>query len=245
MAKEKKKTEVKEPTADGFRIHATRKQDVKSIISLLSPLQFLRFATVGDTLSLIHIESRDISKNPYLFSLTHLKPNEIEIYYSISPGMSPSKRRIIILKYFVNLISLLEESYEVDHVQLLQIIEASLTDLTSYVSSSYDELYAMYDSLKTKFEQARKKLASLESSNERLSLENMELKGKNDALFLRVKELEAYSDEVLMLKIQKWIDEHENEINVGEFSKVFKVNEQRVEEVLNKMIQSGVLKARE
>ena len=244
MANEKK-AEIKDPTVDGFSIYARQKLGLDEMVSLLSPLQFLRFAMTGDTLSLIHVESRDISKNPYLFSLASLKPESIEITYTISPGTSPSKRRISILRYFVNLVSLLDEAYEIDHVQLLQIIESSLKDLSEYVSSSYDELYAMYDSLKTEHIQARKKLASLESSNEHLGIENMELKGKSDSLTIRLKELERYSDEVLMLKIQQWLDEHENEINLDQFSKLHGVGEQRVEEVLNRMVQSGLLKARE
>ena len=62
---------------------------------------------------------------------------------------------------------------------------------------------------------------------------------------LKVRELEAYSDEVLMLKIQEWLSDHNNEVNVGEFARIHKVGEQRVEAVLNKMVQGGLLKARE
>jgi len=244
MAK-KKNEPVKDPTVDGFTVTATRLKGPAELTSLLSPLQFLQVASAADTLSLIHVESRDISKNPYLFSLVNLTPNSIEIRYTISPGTSPSKRRVTILRYFINLISILEDAYELDHVELLQIIESSLKDLTEYVSSSYDDLYAMYDSLKTSQAHARKKIASLETSKERLSIENMELKGRNDSLVLRLRELETYTDEVLMLKIQQGLDEHDNEINIGRFAKLHKVAEQRVEEVLNKMVQGGLLKARE
>ncbi|MDO8340278.1 MAG: hypothetical protein Q7T16_06495 [Candidatus Burarchaeum sp.] len=240
-----KKDEIKEPTVDGFSVSGRRKKDVSDIVSLLSPLRFLQMTPMGDTLELIHVESRDISKNPYLFSLVHLKPDGIEILYTISPGMSPSKRRVSILRYFINLVSLLENTYETDHVVLLQIIESSLKDLTEYVSATYDDLYAAYDSLKTEHEQMRKKLAGLQSSNDVMGIENMELKSTNDSLVLKVRELEAFSDEVLMLKIQEWLTDHNNEINVGEFARVHKVGEQRVEAVLNKMIQNGMLKARE
>lgn len=244
MADEKKE-EIKEPTVDGFSISARRKRDISEIVALLSPLKFLQMTPLGDTLELIHIESRDISKNPYLFSLVHLRPDAIEINYTISPGTSPSKRRVSILRYFINLISLLEDAYDVNHVVLLQIIESSLKDLTEYVSATYDDLYASYDSLKTEHAQMRKKLANLQSSTDALGIENMELKSTNDSLVLKVRGLEAYSDEVLMLKIQEWLADHNNEINVGEFARLHKVGEQRVEAVLNKMVQGGLLKARE
>jgi len=239
------KQETKEPTVDGFKIGAKRRAQLSAISSSLTPLQFLELVPDGDALVLLHVESRDIAKNPYLFSMVYLKPDNIEILYTISPGMSPSKRRVAILRYFINMVSLLEDAYEVDYVQLLQVIEASLKDLVEYVSSSYDDLYAMYDSLKNEHTLMKKKLSSLQASNDRLGIENLELKNRNDSLVIRVRELEAYSDEVIMLKIQEWLEEHDNEINVGEFSKVHKVPEQRVEEVLNKMVQSGLLKARE
>ena len=242
---ENKKEEIKDPTVDGFSISARRKKDIAEIVSLLSPLRFLQMTPMGDTLELIHIENRDISQNPYLFSLVHLRPESIEINYTISPGMSPSKRRVSILRYFINLVSLLENAYDIDHVVLLQIIESSLKDLTEYVSATYDDLYASYDSLKTEHELMRKKLAGLQSSNDLVGIENMELKSTNDSLVLKVRELEAYSDEVLMLKIQEWLSDHNNEVNVGEFARIHKVGEQRVEAVLNKMVQGGLLKARE
>jgi len=239
------KQEAREPTVDGFSIGAKRKASLTEIASLLSPLQFLEIVPDGDALVLMHIESRDISKNPYLFSLVYLRPEEIEILYTISPGMSPSKRRVSILRYFINMVSLLDELYDIEYVQLLQIIESSLKDLTEYVSSSYDDIYAMYDSLKNEHSVLKKKVSTLQASSDRLGMENMELKSRNDALVIRVRELETYSDEVMMLKIQEWLAEHDSEINIGEFSKVHKVPEQRVEEVLNRMVQSGLLKARE
>jgi hypothetical protein len=237
--------EVKEPTADGFKIGARRMAPMTSIADSLAPLNFLEIVPDADTLALIHVESRDIAKNPYLFTLVYLRPNEIELLYTVSPGMSPSKRRVVVLRYFINLVSLLEGSYDMDYQQLLQIIEASLKDLVEYVSSSYDDLYAMYDSLKNEHTLLKKKLAGLQASNDRIGIENMELKSRNDALVLRVRELEALSDEVMMLKIQEWLADHDNEINIGEFSKVHKVPEQRVEEVLNRMVQTGLLRARE
>jgi len=239
------KQETKEPTVDGFKIGAERKAQLSEISSSLAPLQFLEPVPDGDALVLLHVESRDIAKNPYLFSMVHLRPDNIEIAYTISPGMSPSKRRVAILRYFINLISLLDEAYDVDYVQLLQVIEASLKDLVEYVSGSYDDLYAMYDSHKNENTLIKKKLSSMQASNDRLGIENLELKNRNDALVIRVRELETYSDEVMMLKLQEWLSEHDNEINVGEFSKVHKVPEQRVEDVLNKMVQSGLLRARE
>jgi len=230
---------------DGFKVGARRKATISQLLQTLAPLTFVEVAQELDVLALINVQSRDIQKNPYLFSLVKLGPNDIEISYTIAQNTSPSKRRLEILRYFINLISLIDDLYDIDHVQLLQVVESSLKDMTEYVSASYDQVYALYDALKSEHALLKKKLASAEASNERLSLENLELKSRLDALTLRVRELETMSDDVLMLKMQDWLGEHRNEINLSEFSKVHRVHEQRVEEVLNRMVQAGYLKLRE
>jgi Fic family protein len=41
--------------------------------------------------------------------------------------------------------------------------------------------------------------------------------------------------------LQQWILEHNGTINVSEFSRIYKVPEMRVEEVLNKLLSEGYL----
>lgn len=237
--------ESREPKVDGFRVRARRLKAIEEIIGFLSPLEFLEVTAEGDALVLINVESRDIQRNPYLFSLTYLKPDKIEVKYSITPAMSPSKRRINVFRFFLNLLTLLDESYDVDDKELYQLIDGSLKGLTEFASSNYEEIFAKYDHLKTEFETLKKRVESLSVSNDRLGKDNLELKNKNDELVLRVKELETYSDELLELKIQDWIEEHENSINLAEFCKVYKVSESRVEQMLNKMVMEGLLVSRE
>jgi hypothetical protein len=67
---------------------------------------------------------------------------------------------------------------------------------------------------------------------------------KINQLLLRIKELEVYSDEILMMKIQDWLIEHGYEINISDFCKVNKVPPERVEQVLNKMVREGYLTMR-
>jgi DNA-binding IscR family transcriptional regulator len=56
--------------------------------------------------------------------------------------------------------------------------------------------------------------------------------------------MEKYSDSVLAVKIQDWIEEHNGEINLSEFSSVHGVSEARVEQVLNNLISEGYLESR-
>ncbi|MEM3030321.1 MAG: hypothetical protein QXH27_01170 [Candidatus Micrarchaeia archaeon] len=242
---EEKTPEALEPRVDGFRFAAKRKKGVEEVTKALSPLSFLEVAPEGDVVALINVESRDISKNPYSFTLTYLKPESIELMYTIPPGTSPRKRRVDVFRFLLNLLTLLDECYEVDRKEFYQLIDAAFKGVGEYVSSSYDEIFAKYDACRSENEILRKRVESLQSTNDRLGKDNMELKEKNDALALRLRELESYSDDVLMLKIQEWLLEHKNEINIGEFSKVHKVREQRVEQVLNRMVTEGLLAVRE
>ncbi|MFH1285933.1 MAG: hypothetical protein ABIH99_05110 [Candidatus Micrarchaeota archaeon] len=242
--KAKKPQIVTEARVDGFRLTAKRLKSVNEVITTLSSITFLEMVPEGDTLVLLNVESRDIQKSPYLFSLVYLKPEKIEINYTVIPGMSPSKRRIDVLKYFLNLLTLLSPVYEINNTELYQLFEASVSNLTEYVTSSYDEIYAGYDSLKNEVSLLQKKVAELTASNDSFSKENMELKARSDELTLRVKELETYSDDVLMLKVQEWLVDHKGEMNIGEFARVNKVSEIRVEQVLNKMVIEGWIEAK-
>ncbi|MEM4389997.1 MAG: hypothetical protein QXG98_05035 [Candidatus Micrarchaeia archaeon] len=242
---DEKPPETLEPRVDGFRLAAKRKKGIEDVVRALSPLTFLEFVPEGDVIALINVESRDIAKNPYSFVLTYLKPEGIEVMYTITPGTSPRKRRVDVFRFLLNLLTLLDECYDVDRKEFYQLIDAAFKGISEYVSSSYDEIFAKYDACRSENESLRKRVESLESANDRLGKDNMELKEKNDALTLKLRELEGYSDDVLMLKIQEWLLEHKNEINIGEFSKVHKVREQRVEQILNRMVTEGLLAVRE
>jgi DNA-binding IscR family transcriptional regulator len=61
---------------------------------------------------------------------------------------------------------------------------------------------------------------------------------------LRIRELETFSDEILISRIQSWLADHGYEINISDFARVNKISEARVEQVLNKMVREGYLTLR-
>jgi hypothetical protein len=242
---DKKSEEIRrEPIVDGFRVNAKMAGDMKKIRGLLSTLRFLSIVQEGDYMVAINVENRDIQKNPYTFSILYLHPDYAELMYTSAPGTSPKKRRIDMLRYFLDIATLLGSAYEFESGQVYQLIESALKDITEYAQSTYDEIFAKYDSIKTEYELLRKKLHQTKLSNENLARENIELKSRNDELTLKVRRLETYSDDVLTLKIQEWLSEHNNEINVTEFSHVHKVPETRLEQMLNQLVVDGVLEVR-
>lgn len=233
-----------EPRIGGFRLQARRLHTPAEISQRLAELSFLEMTADKDVLTALNVESRDIQKNPYLFSIIYFRPTMVEALYSSLPNMSPKKRRIEVLRHFLNLMTLVEDCYEVELKQIYQLLEASVSDMTEYVSADYDKLFALYDNLKTDYSSVQKKYNEAKEASGSLSKENYELKTKNDELTLKLRSLETFSDSVLALKIQEWLSEHKGEINISDFSKVYNVPEMRVEQMLNKLVTEGYLETK-
>lgn len=232
------------PSVSGFRLQAKRVRAVQELSAHFSELGFLEMSTDKDSLVALNVENRDIQKNPYLFSVIYFRPNLIEVMYTCLPTMSPKKRRIEVLRHFLNLLTIAEDCYAVDMKQVYQLLESSITDMTEYVTADYDKLFSLYDNLKTEFSGLQKKVKETSEAAASLSKENYELKSRNDELSLKLKGLETFSDSVLALKIQEWLAEHKGEINISDFSKVYNVPESRVEQMLNKLVTEGYLETK-
>ena len=242
MAGPKEQEETHPPQVDGFKIKGKLlKGKIKDLASILRSISFLEIAPEKDALNVIYVESRDIDKNPYLFSIAKIKEDEVEVTYTIPTEISPRKRRVDVIRYLLNIFSLIEASYKVENKTLYQLIESAISDLSDSVTMEYTKLYTKYDSLKKDANDLKKKVERLTEQNQALSTSNYELKSANDDLTLRVKELEGLSESALKSKLQEWISEHNGAINVIEFCKLYKVSEARVEDTLNRLVNEGYI----
>ena len=232
------------PSVSGFRVQAKRVKTVQDLTAHFSELAFLEMSNDKDALVALNGESRDIQKNPYLFSIIYFRPGSIEVMYTCLPTMSPKKRRIDVLRHFLNLLTIAEDCYSIDMKQIYQLLESAVTDMNEYVTADYDKLFSLYDNLKTEYTALQKKVKEMTDATSSLSKENYELKSKNDELSLKLKGLETFSDSVLALKIQEWLGEHKGEINIADFSKVYNVPESRVEQMLNKLVTEGYIETK-
>jgi hypothetical protein len=237
--------EILEPLVEGFKIEAKRVKETSDVLSVLAPLQFLEIVETKGAVVLVNIERRDIRKNPYLFSIIYLNPDSIEVIYSYVPDVSPKRRRLEVIRYLLNILTLLENVYFINHAQLYQVIDGIASRLFEYTASTYDEVFSKYDALKEETDRLRKNIKELIEANEELSKANLELKARENDSLLRIKELEVISDEVLITRIQTWLSEHQYEVNIADFARVNKVSEARVEQILNKMVREGYITQRE
>jgi hypothetical protein len=231
----------------GFRVLARRSTPPEQLMKAFSSLSFLKMATDASdpqTLLVLNIESRDISNNPYVFSICYFRKNAIDVLYTIPPGGSPKLRRLEMVKFLLNLLTLAADQYSIDMRHLYQFLESTLDEMNEYVSADYQKLFSQYDSLQEEAKSLKKKAHDLNSANAALTKDNFELKNRLDELTLRIQQLERYSDDVLAVKIQSWLAEHSGEINLTEFAKVHGVSEARVEQVLNQLVSAGYLETR-
>ena len=231
----------KGPQIDSFSIKAKKKGDYKKIAELLRTISFIEVAVEKNAIDVLYVESRDINKNPYIFSLIKLMDDKLDVVYTIPKGMSPTKRKMDVIRYLLNILTLIDDEYEVDDKVLYQLIEKSIADILDSISMDYSKLYTAYDSLKKEVVDLRKKADRLTNQNEELSTQNYELKSYNDELKIKLKQLQGMSDALLKSKLQEWITEHNGEINVLEFSKVYSISESRVEQMLNELVNEGYL----
>jgi len=243
----KKRAPAPDPKVLGFRLPSKRTGTAQSLISTLGKLSFLHVAQDSQDPQLVlslNVKSRDISKNPYIFSILYFRPDAIDVLYTLAPNKSPKARRLEVIKYVLNILTLCTNEYELDMKYLHQMIEGAISDMNEYVSLDYQSLFSKYDSLQGEHERSLRTVKSLESSNKELASDNYSLKNKAQELELRLEGLEKYSDSVLAVKLQTWVSEHNGEINLSDFARVHGVSEARVEQVLNNLVSEGYLESR-
>ena len=181
---------------DGFKLKGKlEKGKLKDLTNVLRSISFLEIASEKDALNVIYVESRDINKNPYLLSIIKIREEEIEVLYTIPPEIGPKKRRVDVVRYLLNILSLMESYYSVDNKTLYQLVEDAIKELAGSVTMDYTKLYTAYDSMKKEVADYTKKIDRLTEQSQALTSQNYELKTQNDEIRLRLKQLEGMSDD--------------------------------------------------
>lgn len=230
------------PKVDGFRMKVKLKGKTSDVAKALNAISFLKIAQEKEQVNVAYVESRSIDKTPYLFSLMRFKKNEVEVVYTVPGNASPTKRKLDVLRYLLNMITLVEPYYEIDNKLLYQLIEETMRQLEEYTTGDYKTLYRDYDRLKTEVENLRRSSLIYKGQVKSLSKENYELKNENDELKVTFEKLHGgISDNVLTTRVQEWIMDHNGSINIVQFARHNKVPEARVEDILNRLVRQGYL----
>lgn len=227
-----------------MRIGGTLLGSFYAISSRLSSLQIFSIKEESDSLSIIRVESRDIQKKPFLFFIIKFFKDHMEIEYTIPMDASEKLRKLFVIKNVFSVLSLISDLYTPNLTEFFQYSDSTIDDVLNSLSQSYSTLFNNYDSLFNEYRELKRLNIELTSSNKNLTVQATQLSDDNKELKERLKSLETYSDESLMVMVQEWIESHNNTIDVNEFSDTYKIIPPRVEQILNKMVSLGYIEVK-
>ncbi len=211
------------------------------IEAALSSNQLLGVSSSEDKLIAFEIETRDMQKRPLLFFIITFRKDSVELEYSVPKDTSEKLRKLSVLRNLMGVLSLAARSYSVDAKSMFEYINAAIDDVIVSMSQGYSTLFNSYDSLLAEHRELRRLNLELTSSNKALTADATRLSRENEELAAKIKTLENYSDESLMVMVQEWIESHGDTIDIPEFAKAYKITQPRVEQILNRMVAAGFI----
>lgn len=230
------------PDVGSLRINAKLNTSFDDVERAVLPVEKGEVAKTKEGVSFAYVETRDLSGIPVSFFIINFKKDGIDVLYSIPQNTTPSKRKWEVTKKLLSILMLLRDAYSIDTKDIVGLVDMVIKDLDAYATQDYSRLYSEYDRLKNEIKRLNRRIAALSADNERLIKENYELNTKNEELMVKIKKLETLSPETLRERIQDWLREHNGEINIGEFARIYSVPEALVEEQLNKLVKEGFLR---
>jgi len=243
-AKVKSKKSLTEDTliVEGFSVHGVLRTSLSSVASILSKENSLEIAKEKNSVSVAYVESRDIKGDPYSFIISRIYSDHIDAIYTIPENISPRKRRISVIKFVSNVVILLKGHYTIEEYILLEFMDYSVGRLLKGLDKNYSQMYVAYDRLLKNYEDLKRKIHRLTEERDALSLQNFELKSKNEELQIKLKSYKTLSDDMLKVKLMDWVKDHNGVIDLSEFSKDYNIVEARIKIVLNELLNDGYIK---
>ncbi|VVB77332.1 Uncharacterised protein [uncultured archaeon] len=230
-----------EPVVEQVEFQGKLTGSLANIRTKVSPMQFYSFIESPDKLDIVRVESRNIRKKPFLFYIITVNADSLSLTYSVIPGSSGRLRRATVIKNLASILSVVEGEFRVDEGKFFQYIDSVLDNLVNGISQGYSTLFNKYDALATEYTELKKLANELGLSNRNLTIQTGQLNEENKMLSEQLKSLQTYSDDALMAMVEDWIEVHNSAIDVGEFSKNYKVPAPRIEQILDKMVSMGYI----
>ncbi|MEM3372811.1 MAG: hypothetical protein QXF76_01185 [Candidatus Anstonellales archaeon] len=230
--------------ASKFSIPVTLKTSLDKVYAKLNELRTCYTLKTDKNVILLNVLSKDINKKPTIFTLIEFEENMITVSYTYGPGMSPKKKFLETMSFFLNILNLLMEDYEINLVLINQLLTKVIDQLKDFVDLKYEALHSMYDNLNQEYLRLLKESKALKEANEQLAIDNYNLKAKNNELLAKLEKFTNLSDDVLKAKVQEWLIANKGEIDIIEFAKVYNVYEGRVEDILRQLMEEGFIESK-
>ncbi len=233
-----------QPKVEELSIEAKLTGSMENLKAKLQQIPVYTMSASDQEINLVKVESRNITKKPYLFHIINIVPAKITVTYSYLPDSSLSLRRATILKNLSSVLSLISDIYVVDMPKFLQYTDSLLDSLITGLSQNYTTLYNKYDSMQNDYRDLKRLNIELAASNRNLTIQSTQLSDENKIFVQQLNELKKYSDDALMALVEEWIQVHNNSIDLVEFAKAHDITPTRVEQILDKMVSLGYIDAR-
>lgn len=230
-----------QPKIEEFSIDAKLSGTLEDVKAILGKLPFYSMQSEPTELTLVKVESRNISKKPYLFHVVKIKADNLTVTYSLIPDTSINLRRAEVLKEISAILSMISSKYSIDQSKFIQYTDSVLESLLSGLSQTYTGLYNHYDAMLTDYRELKRLNIEISASNRNLTLQSAQLSDENKVLKEQLGALQKYSDESLMALAEEWITVHNSSIDVVAFAKEHNVSPTRVEQILDKMVSLGYI----
>ena len=229
------------PSAETIEIATSKKANLSRVAKLLANVKGASIAKVKDKVIMSIVEKMNVSGEPSQLIIMEFAPSKIRIDFSIGDDEPPSFRRWEVMRKCIPILESVAEEYKLKPSMLFPILDKIVKEIDLELGKEAKQYYLEIDKLKRKLESVRRKLRICKSENEKLSTQMFDLTAKLNELKIKLAKYHTLSDEMLKTKLIEWIKEHNGEIDISEFSKVFGVKEQVVEEKLNELIKEGYI----
>ncbi len=230
--------------AGSIKISARLKASLASVAKKLNQFKKVLVGKTKDRVSIAYIEKLDINREPKEFFIINFSKDGITVDYVIPENVPPSVRRWTVLRKAFPIITSVSGLYDIDVEALLNTVELALQDMISLIPKDSKALYVENDKLKNKISELEAKLENCLKSKEEISTKLYETTTKLTECRAKLKEYETYPDELLKSKIITWIKEHDGEIDIEEFARVFNVPETKVSQLLKELVDENYINPR-
>lgn len=227
----------------------------------LSDLGFSKLSQSQDTLFAELAESLDLQGRPHHFIRLKISPTLIDAEYTLKPNQHPAARKLevwhLILLTLSSAGALGGEikpkekgakgkkskpaagEQEPNLFEFSRQLSQSLSDAISLLSDEQQSLRMQLEATTKQLRELQARIKPLEAQREADAKRALSDAQTIQSLQERIRQLESLPDSALEEEILEWLRSHDGFISVREISNLLKVNESRVEEMLDKMCKSA------